>query len=60
MDVGIEPFYGGMYPDVMFDRRCRDYEQVKAWAEEWRVLDGRGFVLDSLAHADRLSSPRRQ
>jgi hypothetical protein len=47
VDLGIEPFYAGVYPDVMFKRQCRDYEQIKAWAAEWRVLEGHGFVFDS-------------
>ncbi|KAI0521561.1 hypothetical protein F5B22DRAFT_634470 [Xylaria bambusicola] len=47
-DIGVEPFYaGGHYPDVMFARRCRDFSEVQAWASEWRVLDGSGFIFDS-------------
>ncbi|KAF2237618.1 hypothetical protein EV356DRAFT_574025 [Viridothelium virens] len=27
-----------------FQRQCRDYEQLKAWAEEARAFDGHGFL----------------
>jgi hypothetical protein len=46
-DVGVEPWYKGYYPDVMFGRQCRDFSEVKAWAEEWRVLNGTGFIFDT-------------
>jgi hypothetical protein len=46
-DIGIEPFYAGHYPDVMFGRQCRDFGEIRAWAEEWRAVNGSGFIFDS-------------
>ncbi|KAI2618480.1 hypothetical protein GGR54DRAFT_157549 [Hypoxylon sp. NC1633] len=47
-DIGVEPFYrGGHYPDVMFGRQCRDYGEIQAWATQWRVVNGSGFMFDS-------------
>ncbi|TGJ84799.1 hypothetical protein E0Z10_g3945 [Xylaria hypoxylon] len=46
-DIGIEPFYAGHYPDVMFGRQCRDFSEIQTWAAEWRVLNGSGFIFDS-------------
>ncbi|KAK8064601.1 hypothetical protein PG994_007239 [Apiospora phragmitis] len=46
-DVGIEPFYAGHYPDTMFGRQCRDFGEVQAWAAQWRIVNGSGFIFDS-------------
>lgn len=46
-DIGIEPFYAGHYPDVMFARKCRDFSEIQAWAEQWRAVNGSGFIFDS-------------
>ncbi|KAI0799437.1 hypothetical protein GGR55DRAFT_683913 [Xylaria sp. FL0064] len=46
-DVGIEPVYAGRYPNVMFGRQCRDFGEIQAWAEQWRVVNGSGFIFDS-------------
>ncbi|KAJ8113015.1 hypothetical protein ONZ43_g5254 [Nemania bipapillata] len=51
-DIGIEPLYGGHYPDVMFGRQCRDFSEIQKWAAQWRVLNGIASYLDqnSLPH----------
>lgn len=46
-DIGIEPFYAGHYPEVMFGRQCRDFDEIKAWTEKWRAVNGSGFIFDS-------------
>ncbi|KAI1455387.1 hypothetical protein F4805DRAFT_459767 [Annulohypoxylon moriforme] len=46
-DIGIEPFYAGHYPDVMFGRQCRDFSEIQAWATRWRAVNGSGFIFDS-------------
>ncbi|KAI0376102.1 hypothetical protein F5Y04DRAFT_286247 [Hypomontagnella monticulosa] len=46
-DIGIEPFYAGHLPDIMFGRQCRDFSEIQAWATEWRVMNGSGFIFDS-------------
>ena len=45
-DRSIEPFFGAHFADIHFTRQCRDFEGVKAFAEQWRVVDGRGFNFD--------------
>ena len=34
-----------------FRRLCRDYGQLKGWAERWRAFDGRGFLAEG-PHVD--------
>jgi hypothetical protein len=46
-DIGIEPFYAGDYPLVMFGRQCRNYREISAWAEEWRVINATKFMFDA-------------
>ena len=31
-------------PDWGFERQCRSFDEIKAWAEEWRVFDANGFI----------------
>ena len=41
-------------PDWGFERQCRNYEEVKEWAETWRAFDIEGsfvpFPLESDGH----------
>ena len=34
-----------------FRRQCRDYGQLKDWAERWRAFDRHGFLAEG-AHTD--------
>ena len=27
-----------------FQRRCRDYEELKEWAEQWKAFEAHGFI----------------
>ncbi|GAD93056.1 hypothetical protein AOR_1_1484164 [Paecilomyces variotii No. 5] len=42
-------------PDWGFDRQCRSYEEVKNWAEQWRVFDAHGFIPHDLLPAHNQS-----
>ncbi|KAJ9218319.1 hypothetical protein DTO166G4_185 [Paecilomyces variotii] len=45
-------------PNWGFDRQCRSYEEVKAWAEQWRVFDAHGFIPHELLPAHNHSDAR--
>ena len=29
-----------------FERQCRDFDGLIAWAEKWRAFDGHGFIAE--------------
>ena len=51
-DPSLEPFEPpeGGFPGMGFERQCRDYDGLKAWAEEWRTMEVKSFILDDLSH----------
>jgi hypothetical protein len=46
-DSSLEPFEvpDNGFPGMGFQRQCRDYEKLKEWAERWRVLEDKSFIL---------------
>ncbi|EHL02357.1 hypothetical protein M7I_1611 [Glarea lozoyensis 74030] len=46
-DSSLEPFEvpDNGFPGMGFPRQCRDYEKLKEWAEKWRVLEDKSFIL---------------
>lgn len=51
-DSSLEPFETpeNGFPGMGFERQCNDYEGLKSWAEEWRIMEVKSFILNDLAH----------
>lgn len=47
VDPSLEPATQRVFedPNWGFERQCRDYEEIKAWAERWRAWDVRGTFI---------------
>ena len=45
-DSTIEPAGSSVtgFLGLGFQRKCSDYQELKGWAELWRVFDGYGFI----------------
>ena len=39
-----------------FWRQCRNFEELKAWAEDARVFDAHGFLAEELRHGHPITS----
>ena len=58
-DSSLEPFKAppGGFPGMGFERQCRDYQGLKNWAEDWRVMESESFILNDTSQ-NHLASER--